>query len=94
MTCKERHETPTKYRSGAEHPPAAVKPGAISDPYGDGSQGQVHGQEEPYCLNDHDTDAIEVDSPSRRSRCSRTNQTERRGRRSRAEGSLERCRTG
>ena len=35
-------------------------------------EGQVHGQEEPYCLNDHDTDAIEVDSPSRRNRYSRT----------------------
>lgn len=35
-------------------------------------EGQVHGQEEPYCLNDHDTDAIEVDSTSRHSRCSRT----------------------
>ena len=38
MTCKERHETPTKYRP--EHPRAAVKPGAISDPSSHG-QGEV-----------------------------------------------------
>ena len=42
----------------------------LRPPRGRKLEGQVHGQEEP-CMNDHDTDAIEVDSPSRHSRRSR-----------------------